>query len=364
MRFLIAGGGTGGHYFPALAVASSLIEKGHSVFYVGTTNGIENTLGFPAEKRLLLDVSGVVGRGIKGLFSAFKLLSSTVKLVGELPRFEPDAAIVFGGYASLPSGVASYLRGVPLFVQEQNSVPGRVNRFLSGFSRCSFLGFPAASNLLKGKTLFTGNPVRKEVVNASRNRETVRREILKRLGFSEKKKTLLIMGGSQGALWINRLFVEGAPLLKKLNVQVVHITGKSKEEEKLREVYRENSIDVRVFPFYERVWELYSVADAAVSRAGALAISELSLFGIPTLFIPYPFAADGHQLKNAQFLSSIGAAVYREQRELSPREAVEIVENLLFSIIDSQRLRNNFLSFSKPNATEEIVEIVCGKRDC
>ena len=361
MRFLIAGGGTGGHYFPALAVATSLMEKGHTVFYVGTVNGIEKRLGFPSEREFLLNLSGVMGRGIRGYFFSFRFLTGTLRLLRELPSV--DGVVVFGGYASLPSGIASLIRGAPLYVQEQNSVPGRVNRLLSKFSKCSFVGFPTAEEFLNGRTVFTGNPVRKEVINASRNRETLKKKVLEKLNLSPRKKTLLVLGGSQGALWINRLLLEIAPKLNR-DVQVVHITGKSKEEEKLSEAYKESGIEARVFPFYGKIWELYSVADGAVSRAGALAISEMSLFGIPTLFIPYPFAADQHQLKNAQFLAEKKAAVFREQEELSPSEALEIVENLLFSIIDSERLRNNFLSLSKPEATEEIVETICGKRGC
>ena len=363
MKFLIAGGGTGGHYFPALAVAEALREDGHSVLYVGTENGIEKNLGFPADRSLLLNVSGFVGRGLKGYLSSFKFLTSTVKLLNEIENFQPDGAVVFGGYASLPSGMASFIKRVPVYVQEQNSVPGRVNRFLSKFSECSFLGFPGADRFIKGKRLFTGNPLRREVVEAAKKRNRVREETLRKLNLSNSKKTLLVVGGSQGALFLNRLFIDAAPFLNR-EIQVIHITGRSKEEEKLLEAYRNRGIEARIFPFYRRVWELYSVADCAVSRAGALAISELSLFGVPTLFIPYPYAADDHQLKNAQFLSEIGAALYRKQEEITPLETAEIVDSLLFSIIESERLRENFLSFSKPEATETIVEVICGKRGC
>ncbi len=363
MRFLIAGGGTGGHYFPALAVAEALREDGHSILYVGTGNGIERKLGFPSNRFLLLNVSGFVGRGLKGYLSSFKFLTSTIKLLNEIENFQPDGAVVFGGYASLPSGIASFIKKIPVYVQEQNSVPGRVNRFLSKFSKCSFLGFPRAEKFMEGKKLFTGNPLRREVVEAARKRSTVREETLKKLSLSNSKKTLLVMGGSQGALFLNRLFIDATPFLSR-EVQVIHITGESKEEEKLLEAYRSRGIEARVFTFYRKVWELYSVADCAVSRAGALAISELSLFGIPTLFIPYPYAADDHQLKNAQFLSEMGAALYRKQEEITPLETAEILDSLLFSIIEKERLKENFLSFSKPEATEIIVEVICGKRGC
>ena len=355
MRFLIAGGGTGGHFFPALAVSEELMQRGHEVLYVGCFGGIEESLEFPSTEKVFLKVSGVVGRGLKGFLSSYRFITSSVSLLSIVRNFKPQVSVVFGGYASLPAGVLSHLLKIPLYIQEQNVVSGRVNRFLSKFSRVCFTGFPAVEGLDNLPLIFTGNPTRKQITES---RQIKKEKLLRKLGLSNKK-TLLVLGGSQGALWINEMFIKVAPLISKLPIQIIHLTGKSKREKELKEIYRNFNIEAVVIPFYERIWELYRVADAAVSRAGALAISELAVYGIPTLFIPYPYAADQHQLKNARFLDSINAATYAEQSHITPRFLAEMVERLLFDTILRETLSENFLKFSKPNATREIVDLLC-----
>lgn len=356
MKFLIAGGGTGGHFFPALAVSEALIERGHEVLYVGCSGGIEERLDFPSNKRVFIKVSGIVGRGFKGLFYSYRFFTSSFSLLPIVKDFRPQASIIFGGYASLPAGLLSYLLKVPLYLQEQNSVSGRVNRFLSKFSKACFTGFPRVRGLKDNLPLiFTGNPLRKKITKIKQKQKT---DILNKLGL-KNLKTLLILGGSQGALWINEIFIKTAPLISKLPIQVIHVTGKSKKEEELREAYRRYGIRALVIPFYEKIWELYRIADAAVSRAGALAISELAVFGIPTLFIPYPYAADQHQLENAKYLFSINAALYAEQSQITPEFLAETVERLLFDKILRETLSENFLKFARPDATERIVNLIC-----
>ena len=355
MRFLIAGGGTGGHFFPALAVSEELTQRKHEVLYVGCLGGIEENLGIPSAKKVLLKVSGVVGRGLKGIFNSYKFVASSVSLLSIVRNFKPQVSVIFGGYASLPAGVLSYLLKIPLYIQEQNIVPGRVNRLLSRFSSACFVGFPAVEGFNNLPLIFTGNPTRKQITKTKQKKKT---QILKKLGLTNKK-TLLILGGSQGALWINEMFAKTAPSISKLPIQVIHLTGKSKKEDKLKEIYRDLNIKAVVIPFYEKIWELYRIADAAVSRAGALTISELAIYGIPTLFIPYPYAADQHQLKNAKFLASIGAALYAEQPKVTKQFLAETVERLLFDTILRNTLSENFLKFSKPNATKEIADIIC-----
>jgi len=355
LKFLIAGGGTGGHFFPALAVSEELVQQGHEVLYAGCYGGIEESLEFPSTKKVFLKVSGVVGRGLRGFFGSYRFITSSVSLLSIVHGFKPQVSVVFGGYASLPAGVLSYLLKIPLYIQEQNVVSGKVNRFLSKFSRVCFTGFPAVEGLDNLPLIFTGNPTRKQI---AKTKQTKKETLFKKLGLSNRK-TLLVLGGSQGALWINEMFIKVVPLISKLPIQVIHLTGKSKKEEKLKEIYRNFNIEAVVIPFYERIWELYRVADAAVSRAGALAISELAIYGIPTLLIPYPYAADQHQLKNAKFLASIKAAAYAEQSHVTPRFLAEMVEKLLFDRILREILSENFLKFSKPNATREIVNLLC-----
>jgi UDP-N-acetylglucosamine--N-acetylmuramyl-(pentapeptide) pyrophosphoryl-undecaprenol N-acetylglucosamine transferase len=359
LRVLVAGGGTGGHFFPALAVSEELLRRGNEVLYVGSFGGIEEREKFPA-KKVLLKVSGFIGRGIRGYLESYRFVTSTFEVLKLIGEFKPDAAVVFGGYSSLPVGISSAIRGVPLFVQEQNSVPGRVNRLLSRFSERCFLGFPSASSYFSETAEFTGNPVRREVLE---KRKLKREVLLGEFGLDRDKKVLVVIGGSQGALWINELVLKSIPLISKLPLQVVHITGRSKKEEELKEKYREFNVKALVFPFYRDVGKIYRLADAAVSRAGALAISEMSLFGVPSLLIPFPFAADNHQLKNAEYVEKIGGALCKTQGELNEKIFSEEVERLLFDRILRSKLRENFLKFSRPHATETVVERICSRKN-
>jgi UDP-N-acetylglucosamine--N-acetylmuramyl-(pentapeptide) pyrophosphoryl-undecaprenol N-acetylglucosamine transferase len=194
LRVLVAGGGTGGHFFPALAVSEELLRRGNEVLYVGSFGGIEEREKFPA-KKVLLKVSGFIGRGIRGYLESYRFVTSTFEVLKLIGEFKPDAAVVFGGYSSLPVGISSAIRGVPLFVQEQNSVPGRVNRLLSRFSERCFLGFPSASSYFSETAEFTGNPVRREVLE---KRKLKREVLLEEFELDRDKKVLVVIGGSQG----------------------------------------------------------------------------------------------------------------------------------------------------------------------
>ena len=354
MRVLIAGGGTGGHYFPALAVGEELLKRGFTPFYVGSKGGIEGRLGFPpAKESLYLSHSSLRGRGALSVLRAPSYGASLVKVLSFVKRVKPEAVLIFGGYSSLPAGLAAALFRIPLLIQEQNSIPGKTNRYLSRAAREGYLGFSSAKEYLACPSIFTGNPLRKEIVETAKNlTEEKKREFKERLGLEPDLKTLLIVGGSQGALWINRL-VERAISGLPEGIQVIHVTGRGKEG-RLRELYAGRGIKALVLPFYERIWELYGAADGAVSRAGALAMSELSAFRIPTLYIPYPYAADNHQLENALYLSKRGGALVYTQEELSVELFLQSLEALLFDIIGRERMRGVMAELFPLNATQRV----------
>jgi len=352
LRVLIAGGGTGGHYFPALSVAGELKKRGHEVIYVGSKLGIEGKLGFPSSASLFLSHSSLRGKGFSSLLSLPGHLKAFKESLSFIRKFKPSLAVVFGGYSSLPAGLACAVLGIDLFIQEQNSVPGKVNRLLSRFASLAFLGFPSASDFFHCPSNFTGNPLRKEIKKARENKHK-RKGILRKLGLSENKKTLLILGGSQGALWINEALKSVAKELPK-EVQVIHITGEGKEAG-LKEAYEEAEIEARLFPFYDRIWELYTVADGAVSRSGALAISELSAFNVPTLYIPYPYAADDHQYKNALYLARRGGALLYRQEEITKEKLLKAIETVLFDIMAREKMKRVLENAFPTNADEEIV---------
>jgi len=341
LRVLLAGGGTGGHYFPALALAQELSGRGHSILFVGSERGIEGKLGFPpAQALILLPSSSFRGKGLKSLFSLPGHAASALKALSFIKRHRPQALVVFGGYSSFPVGLASPLLKIPLFIQEQNSVPGKTNRLLSRFAAKAFVGFPSASSYFSCPSTFTGNPLRREITDSAArlfSSPETRKFYRRKLNLNPNKKTLLIIGGSQGALWLNQLLERAIPQLPE-GIQVIHLTGRGKEG-RLRELYLKHRVQAFVAPFYERVWELYGAADAAVSRSGALAMSELAAFRLPSLFVPYPFAADDHQLKNALYLAQKGGAFVHTQEELSPELLSQRVKTLLFDIITTERMK-------------------------
>ena len=357
MRIIVSGGGTGGHLFPCLAVSKRLIQEGHEVLFVGSTAGIES------KKRELLpspsvfiDSKGVRGKGVKSLLNGSSLLKSIWQAFSVISSFKPDRVVLFGGYVSFPLGVAATVKGVPLILQEQNSIPGKTNLLLSRFAKKVLVGYRGATGFFNGKAVFTGNPIREEILKAVKNRKSLKKEVLRTLSLSEKKKTLLIIGGSQGALWINETMKKVAPELSSVRekLQVVHVAGEGKSKG-LEETYKKAGIECRVFDFYPKIWELYVVADAAISRAGALAISEISLFGIPTLFIPFPYAVDDHQFLNAKELQKAGGCILKRQEELTPKEIFRILNSLLFDIIKAKRISESMKKFAVPDSTEKVV---------
>ncbi|TCK06372.1 undecaprenyldiphospho-muramoylpentapeptide beta-N-acetylglucosaminyltransferase [Phorcysia thermohydrogeniphila] len=362
MRIIVSGGGTGGHLFPCLAVSKRLIEEGHEVLFVGSTAGIESRkrelLPSPS---VFIDSKGVRGKGVKSLLNGFSLLKSIWQAFSVISSFKPDRVVLFGGYVSFPLGVAATVKGVPLILQEQNSIPGKTNLLLSRFAKKVLVGYRGATGFFNGKAVFTGNPVRGEILEAVKNKESLRKKVLRALSLSEKKKTLLVVGGSQGALWINETMKKVAPELTDLRekLQIIHVTGEGKSPE-MEDIYRKEGIEARVFTFYPKIWELYSVADAAVSRAGALAISEILLFGIPTLFIPFPYAVDDHQFYNAKELYEAGACILKRQEELTPKEVATTVKLLLFDIMAGE-ISKNMKRLAIFDSTERVVrEIING----
>ena len=201
MRVIVAGGGTGGHLFPCLAVSERLLREGHEVLYVGSSAGIESKRRelLPSDF-IFIDSRGIRGKGIKGLINGFLLLKAVRQAMSIVSSFKPDKVVLFGGYVSLPLGIAAAVRRMPLILQEQNSIPGKTNLFLSRFSKKVLVGYRRAVQFFRDKAVFTGNPVRNEIIEAAANRKSLRKEVYSVLGLSGKKKTLLIVGGSQGAL--------------------------------------------------------------------------------------------------------------------------------------------------------------------
>ncbi|WP_456395264.1 undecaprenyldiphospho-muramoylpentapeptide beta-N-acetylglucosaminyltransferase [Desulfurobacterium sp.] len=352
MKIIIAGGGTGGHLFPAVAVIREFMKSGDKVLYVGTKRGLEYKKKeiIPCEKRFI-NVSGVRGKTpLKMLKGGFSLLSSTVKVVSIIKQFKPEIILIFGGYVSIPVGFAAKLTGVPLVIHEQNSIPGKTNRLLSGFARKILIANSYCLKFLP-EGILTGNPLREEILECKFSRAYAR-SILK---LDKEKFTILVIGGSQGAKFLNQIVPEA---LRKFgnrnNIQVIHVSGEGKENG-LQEKYDRLGIKSLVIPFTDEPWLLYKSADIAVSRSGALVLSELCYFGIPSVFIPYPYAVDDHQYYNAKPIAEKNGCFLVRQAEIDDAG----LANLLKKLYTDETLRSSFSStmksFSIPDATLKVV---------
>jgi UDP-N-acetylglucosamine--N-acetylmuramyl-(pentapeptide) pyrophosphoryl-undecaprenol N-acetylglucosamine transferase len=304
---LMMAGGTGGHVFPALAVARELSEQGFNVEWLGTAAGIEADL-VPANNIILhtIDIAGLRGKGKLGLLKApLRIIKAVAAARKVLKDVKPLAVVGLGGYATGPGGVAAYLSGIPLLIHEQNAKAGMTNRLLARIADCVMQAFPGA---LDG-ALTTGNPVRREVIEipVPEQRESHNGNI-----------RVLVVGGSLGAVALNQTVLAAMQLLPiNERPQLRHQAGK-RNVELVQQEYRSASVDADVTAFIDDMAAAYTWADLIICRAGALTVSEIAAAGCAAIFVPYPHAVDDHQTANAQYLQLAGAALIRQQSELSP----------------------------------------------
>ena len=318
MRMVIAGGGTGGHLFPGLALAEAVRDRGGAVLLMGSGRRIEKMAlkkaPYPVK---FLPAEGVAGKGPVGKARALlKLLLATRKAVGILKDFAPQVVFGVGGYASIPALLAAKLLGIRTALHEQNALPGRANLFLSRMVDLIFVTFPSSErHFPKRKVILSGMPVRKEV--------------LKKHPRLHQGLGLLVTGGSQGAQFLNRLFIKLAPRLKEMpGLYLIHQTGE-KDFEAVKEAYRRQGIRAEVKPFIEDMGLAYAQADLVVCRAGASTVAEVCLLRKPAVFIPYPYAVRDHQAENARVLVKTGGALMFRESEIEPESFWKTIKALL-----------------------------------
>ncbi len=331
MRIIIAGGGTGGHLFPGIAIAEEILGRGNTnkVIFIGTKKGIENrmlgNLGYELQK---IDIEGVKGRGLKALMKViYQIPHSMWQSRQILKRFCPDFVIGVGGYASGPAVITARLLGIPTAIAEQNAVPGITNRILSKFANIIFVTYAQTKDCFpQSKVIVSGNPVRK-VFAVRRAQEQQEKQF----------RQLLIFGGSQGAAAINKNVIEMMPLLQKMKdkLRVLHQTG-DREVEMVKEAYLRHGLKAEVTSFIVNMADAYAAADLIICRAGATSLAEITAAGKAAILIPYPWAANDHQTKNAQVMDSAGAAVVINEHEVNGENLFVIIEDLL---ADKQKLR-------------------------
>jgi len=342
---MILAGGTGGHVFPALAVADWLREHEHQVSWMGTSSGLEARV-VPAAGLILdkVDVRGLRRKGMSALLSAPLMLARALWQADVIfQRRQPEVVLGMGGFAAGPGGVVAWMRGIPLVIHEQNRVPGTTNRWLAPRAKRVLEGFPDtfADGL---HPCWTGNPLRREI---------------QRLGPREllpgPALRLLVLGGSQGARVLNEVVPDA---LAELNgrVKVWHQCGAGAKEP-LQSRYRDLGIEAKVTDFIEEIASAWQWADLAICRSGAMTVSELAAAGVPSILVPYPFAVDNHQTRNAEFLVQRGATLLLPQNRMSAQSLGQEIKHLMTS---PERLREMGLAArraARPDATETVAKI-------
>jgi UDP-N-acetylglucosamine--N-acetylmuramyl-(pentapeptide) pyrophosphoryl-undecaprenol N-acetylglucosamine transferase len=324
LRVVIAGGGTGGHLFPGIAIAQEFLAKNAeiSVLFVGTGKPFEisilSEIGF-AHKRIT--VEGFKGRGVwNQLVSISKIPKGIIESILILKGFQPDIVIGVGGYSAGPLVIGARLLGIKIVLHEQNILPGITNRILSRFADRIYVSFEETIMGVSPKKIrFTGNPVRKEIVQCA---ETLKNTDIK-ASNKKKKFTILILGGSQGAHSINMALLDALEYFEnKEDIFLVHQTG-AQDETQVKRRYDEHGIENDTRAFFKEMACQYQRADFIICRAGATTVAEIKAIGKGVIFIPFPFAADNHQVLNARSLEEAGAAMMILEKDLSGKVLAE-----------------------------------------
>ncbi len=346
MKIIIAGGGTGGHVFPAISIAQEISERdqGDEVLFIGTKAGMENELvlknGYEIQH---ISSRGFVGRGffktVLAAFSAFKGLLDSISII---QKYKPNIVLGVGGYVSGPFLLAASLLRVPTAICEQNTIPGVTNRILGKIVNVIFASYDSNVQYFPSKkVLITGNPIRRDIISASNNSR------------GSDDISVLVFGGSQGAYSLNRFLPEAFSKIEQANISIVHQTGK-KDYEFVKQLYSDNRVEAKVLQFIDDMAGAYSDSDLVIGRAGAGTIAEVTALGKPSILVPFPYAAHDHQLENAKVMQDYEAAVLIEDKDATP-------EKLAFTLTDLLNrdklndMSNNARKLGRPEAAKEIV---------
>ena len=357
IRIIISGGGTGGHIFPAISIANAIKARWHDadILFVGANNRMEiERVPAAGYKIIGLPVAGFDRRNLlKNISVLFKLWKSMRLARKIIDDFKPDIAIGVGGYASGPTLKAAAEKGVPTLLQEQNSYAGVTNKMLAKHATKICVAYEGMDKFFpKEKIILTGNPTRQDLVISNKNRE----KGYEFFQLDPNRKTILMLGGSQGARTLNESIVSAFPMLEKTdNVQIIWQCGKYYFDDMLKlKVEGKIPPNVHLFDFVSRMDYAYSVADLVISRAGAGSISEFCLLGKPVILVPSPNVAEDHQAKNAQALTSKNAAVMVADKN-APTKLFDIALNLLNDNEKLNELSENILKMALKDSAEKIV---------
>ena len=362
-RIIISGGGTGGHIYPAIAIADALkaLYPAAEILFVGAQGRMEMqkvpAAGYPIQG---LNIAGFQRSfSLKNLSFPVKLLQSLVQARSIIKQFRPQAAVGVGGYASGPLLFAASLSGVPTLIQEQNGYAGVTNKLLARKAKKICVAYPGLERFFPAeKLVFTGNPVR----NSIQISQALKAEALQYFGLDPQKPVLLVIGGSLGARTLNRSVSEGLNAFQESGIQVIWQTGKAGWPAAQALMAEKKSRGIYCCEFIARMDLAYNAADACISRAGALSISELSLVHMPVILVPSPNVAEDHQSKNAQALTAHKAALSVLDAEAANRLVPEAIKLMQQTAIRAE-LAKNIALFAKPHAADDIAREVMGLID-
>jgi UDP-N-acetylglucosamine--N-acetylmuramyl-(pentapeptide) pyrophosphoryl-undecaprenol N-acetylglucosamine transferase len=354
-KILIAGGGTGGHLFPALAIGEEIHrrEPNAKIHYVGSSFGLEARV-FPVKDvwHTLLPIRGFQrGLSLQSLGRNFllppRIIRSMIKMRSLLSDFLPEVVVGTGGYASaLPLYMASRKsEPLPIILQEQNSYPGVTTRWFSEKAKTICIAFKEANNYLESETILTGNPVRQGIEKG------LRENAKKEFNLNPDELTIFLFGGSQGSAYLNKMMTRVVNNIASAGLQVLWQTG-DLEYQKYK---HHESQHIRVLPFIHNMADAYALSDLIICRSGALTLAEITVCGKPSILVPFPAAAADHQSKNAQALVNAGASRILFEKSLNSQDFFHSIMNLIHNITELSKMSIASKKLGRPNATREIV---------
>ena len=350
---MILAGGTGGHVFPALAVAKQIEKQSIPIIWVGTKRGIEAKIVPDAGYKIeWISVNGLRGKNIATYFMApFKLALASLQVTWLLLKHRPCAVLGMGGFVAGPGGLIAALLRKPLIIHEQNAIAGLTNRILAPFAKRILTGFP--STFVRNNVEVLGNPVRAEISAIQRQHDIA--------DPIDRPLRILIFGGSLGAQTLNETVPAALAQMVKvhpaeLHPEVWHQTGENKYRF-TQEQYASNKIQARVDAFIDNMQEAYAWADLVICRAGAITVAELSVAGLGAIIIPYPYAVDDHQTANATALVNAGAAVMIAEKQLTINKLASVINDLLNNRAKLKALASAASAFAKPHAANDVAKV-------
>ena len=342
-KIIIFAAGTGGHVYPGLSIANELMRNNISVLWIGTEKGIEKIIiGNSKIPIKYIQFSGIRGKGIFSYIKLpYKLIKSIIQSFKIIMEYKPNIVLSMGGYISFPCVIASFILRIPIIIHEQNIIFGLSNNILRFLSNKVILGFPM--QLKDKKYKYLGNPTRYEELK--KNKKIIKKD----------KINILIIGGSLGAKVFNEIVPQAIYILKNntnIKINILHQTGKTLKVAEIQYNHLDINVDLR--EYIDSMDEAYNWCDIIVCRGGAITISEIMCLGIPAIIIPYPHAADDHQMKNAKFLEKNNAAVVIDQKNFNAQYLESILKKLIDNIDVRKSLSKNIVNLNQKNSTINI----------